>query len=32
VPTSFIPEDDQGYLMVIVQAPQGASLEYTGDV
>ena len=32
VPTSFIPEDDQGYLMVIVQAPQGASLEYTGDI
>jgi hydrophobic/amphiphilic exporter-1 (mainly G- bacteria), HAE1 family len=32
VPTAFIPEDDQGYLMVIVQAPQGASLEYTGDI
>jgi len=32
VPTAFIPEDDQGYLMVVVQAPQGASLEYTGDV
>jgi len=32
VPTAFIPEDDQGYLMVIVQAPQGASLEYTGNV
>jgi len=28
-PQGFIPEDDQGYLMVIVQAPQGASLEYT---
>ena len=32
VPTAFIPEDDQGYLMVVVQAPQGASLEYTGSV
>ncbi|HSC44314.1 MAG TPA: multidrug efflux RND transporter permease subunit [Candidatus Acidoferrum sp.] len=32
VPTAFIPEDDQGYLMVIVQAPQGASLEYTGNI
>ena len=32
VPTAFIPEDDQGYVMVIVQAPQGASLEYTSDV
>jgi HAE1 family hydrophobic/amphiphilic exporter-1 len=32
VPTAFIPEDDQGYLMVVVQAPQGASLEYTGNI
>src|SRR5438874_1724079 len=32
VPTAFIPEDDQGYVMVIVQAPQGASLEYTSNV
>jgi HAE1 family hydrophobic/amphiphilic exporter-1 len=29
VPRAFIPEDDEGYLIVIVQAPQGASLEYT---
>src|SRR6202043_4190096 len=29
VPRGFIPEDDQGYLIVVVQAPQGASLEYT---
>jgi HAE1 family hydrophobic/amphiphilic exporter-1 len=29
VPRGFIPEDDQGYLIVIVQSPQGASLEYT---
>lgn len=32
VPTAFIPEDDQGYLMVVVQAPQGASLEYTANI
>jgi hydrophobic/amphiphilic exporter-1 (mainly G- bacteria), HAE1 family len=32
VPTAFIPEDDQGYLMVIVQSPQGASLEYTANI
>src|SRR4029077_6399225 len=29
VPRGFIPEDDEGYLIVLVQAPQGASLEYT---
>lgn len=29
VPRGFIPEDDQGYLIVVVNAPQGASLEYT---
>jgi len=29
VPRGFIPEDDEGYLIVVVQAPQGASLEYT---
>ena len=32
VPRAFIPEDDQGYLVFIVQAPQGASLTYTRDV
>jgi HAE1 family hydrophobic/amphiphilic exporter-1 len=29
VPTGFIPQEDQGFLMVIVQAPPGSSLEYT---
>jgi hydrophobic/amphiphilic exporter-1 (mainly G- bacteria), HAE1 family len=29
VPTGFIPQEDQGYLMVIVQAPPGSSLRYT---
>jgi len=32
IPQGFIPEDDQGYLMVIVETPQGASLSYTKDV
>ena len=32
VPKGFIPEDDQGYLVVAVQGPQGASLQYTMDV
>ena len=29
VPTGFLPQEDQGYLMVIVQAPPGSSLSYT---
>jgi HAE1 family hydrophobic/amphiphilic exporter-1 len=32
VPLAFIPEDDQGYVMVVVQAPQGASVEYTSNI
>jgi hydrophobic/amphiphilic exporter-1 (mainly G- bacteria), HAE1 family len=32
IPQGFIPQDDQGYLMVVVQTPQGASLEYTSRV
>jgi HAE1 family hydrophobic/amphiphilic exporter-1 len=32
VPRAFIPEDDQGYIMFIVQSPQGASLPYTRDI
>jgi HAE1 family hydrophobic/amphiphilic exporter-1 len=32
VPQSFVPEEDQGWLMMIVQAPAGASLEYTDTV
>ncbi|MEG1998926.1 MAG: efflux RND transporter permease subunit, partial [Bacteroidales bacterium] len=31
-PTSFIPQEDQGYFMVSVQLPPGASLERTKDV
>ena len=29
VPTGFVPDEDQGYFIVNVQAPQGASLQYT---
>ncbi len=29
VPSGFIPQEDQGYLMVIIQAPPGSSLAYT---
>jgi HAE1 family hydrophobic/amphiphilic exporter-1 len=29
VPTGFVPDEDQGYVMVQIQAPQGASLDYT---
>ncbi len=32
VPQAFVPEEDQGYFIVQVQAPAGASLEYTSDV
>jgi HAE1 family hydrophobic/amphiphilic exporter-1 len=32
VPRGFIPEDDQGYLIVTAQGPQGASARYMLDV
>ena len=32
VPRGFIPEEDQGYLIVVIQAPQGASLDYTRNL
>ncbi|MQA28242.1 MAG: multidrug efflux RND transporter permease subunit [Luteitalea sp.] len=32
VPTGFVPEADQGYVMVLIQGPQGASLDYTMDI
>jgi HAE1 family hydrophobic/amphiphilic exporter-1 len=32
VPRGFIPDEDQGYLFVLVQTPQGASLPYTMNV
>ena len=32
VPSSFVPDEDEGYFMVIVQAPAGASLQYTTNI
>ncbi|MGB6015473.1 MAG: efflux RND transporter permease subunit, partial [Nodosilinea sp.] len=32
VPTGFVPEEDQGYFLGIVQAPDGVSLEYTKEI
>jgi len=32
VPTAFIPEEDQGYFLTIIQGPQGVSLQYTRKV
>ncbi|MFA5907869.1 MAG: multidrug efflux RND transporter permease subunit [Vicinamibacterales bacterium] len=32
VPTAFVPAEDEGYFMAIVQAPAGASLEYTTNI
>jgi hydrophobic/amphiphilic exporter-1 (mainly G- bacteria), HAE1 family len=32
VPRGFVPAEDNGYFMIAVQAPPGASLEYTAGV
>ncbi len=32
VPTGFVPDEDQGYLIVLIQAPPAASLDYTMGV
>ncbi|MFZ0211784.1 MAG: multidrug efflux RND transporter permease subunit [Candidatus Acidiferrales bacterium] len=32
VPRGFVPTEDQGYMMITVQAPPAASLEYTSDI
>src|SRR5262249_43532968 len=32
VPGSFVPAEDEGYFIVILQAPGGASLEYTTNI
>src|SRR5271166_6107480 len=32
VPQGFVPNEDQGYLIVAIQAPTGASLEYTKKI
>ena len=32
VPSAFVPDEDEGYFISVVQAPAGASLEYTTNV
>ncbi len=32
VPTGFIPDEDQGYFIVVAQGPPGSSLEYTDKI
>lgn len=32
LPTGFLPTEDVGYFMIIVQAPEGVSLDYTSHV
>jgi len=32
VPRGFVPNEDQGYFIILVQSPSGASLEYTRNI
>ena len=32
VPGAFVPEEDEGYFITIVQGPSGASIEYTTNI
>ncbi|MEL6383803.1 MAG: efflux RND transporter permease subunit [Cyanobacteria bacterium J06626_18] len=32
VPSAFLPDEDQGYFITLIQAPEGVSLNYTSDV
>ena len=32
VPSSFVPQEDEGYFMSVIQAPAGASLEFTTSI
>jgi len=32
VPTAFLPDEDQGYFITIIQGPEGVSLNYTSEV
>ncbi|MGH7488635.1 MAG: efflux RND transporter permease subunit, partial [bacterium] len=32
VPTGFVPDEDQGYFIIVVQSPPGASLQYTSKI
>ncbi|WP_413163275.1 efflux RND transporter permease subunit [Capilliphycus salinus ALCB114379] len=31
VPSGFVPEEDQGYFIILFQAPEGVSLNYTAE-
>jgi HAE1 family hydrophobic/amphiphilic exporter-1 len=32
IPTAFLPDEDQGYFITIIQGPDGVSLNYTSNV
>lgn len=32
VPTAFLPDEDQGYVISLVQGPEGSSVNYTSEV
>ena len=32
VPSAFLPDEDQGYFITLVQGPEGASINYTSEV
>jgi HAE1 family hydrophobic/amphiphilic exporter-1 len=32
VPSAFVPDEDEGYFITVIQAPAGASLEYTTGI
>jgi HAE1 family hydrophobic/amphiphilic exporter-1 len=32
VPSAFVPDEDEGYFITVIQAPPGASLEYTTKI
>jgi HAE1 family hydrophobic/amphiphilic exporter-1 len=32
VPSAFVPDEDEGYFISIIQAPAGASLQYTTEI
>ncbi len=32
VPSAFVPDEDEGYFITVIQAPAGASLAYTTDI
>jgi HAE1 family hydrophobic/amphiphilic exporter-1 len=32
IPAGFVPQEDQGFFITMVQAPQGASLEHTASI